>query len=170
MALHDELLQQAKYLANREPRHPRQASLRRAVSSAYYALFHGLIAEALMVLAPSQPNRLGPLIGRTFVHGDMKKVCIGFGNSNPAASTATLLAPPISPDITFVARAFVDLQDARHEADYDTLASFSKPDVMSKIHEVEQSFVKMSLIRGDPNFNVFLSALLLQEVWRKRQT
>jgi hypothetical protein len=100
----------------------------------------------------------------------MKKVCIGFGNSNPAASTATLLAPPISPDITFVARAFVDLQDARHEADYDTLASFSKPDVMSKIHEVEQSFVKMSLIRGDPNFNVFLSALLLQEVWRKRQT
>jgi hypothetical protein len=32
MALHDELLQLAKFLANREPKHPRQVSLRRAIS------------------------------------------------------------------------------------------------------------------------------------------
>jgi hypothetical protein len=34
---HD-LLEQAKHLANREKKRPRQASLRRAVSTAYYAL------------------------------------------------------------------------------------------------------------------------------------
>ena len=42
---HD-LLEQAKHLANREKKRPRQASLRRAVSTAYYALFHLLIHEA----------------------------------------------------------------------------------------------------------------------------
>ncbi len=43
MAFHDDLLEQANHLARRERGRPRQASLRRAVSSAYYALFHLLI-------------------------------------------------------------------------------------------------------------------------------
>jgi len=58
LALHDDLLQQARFLANREPVHPRQASLRRAVSAAYYALFHALIAEAAAILAPPDPPNL----------------------------------------------------------------------------------------------------------------
>ena len=39
MTFPDELLEQAHHLANRERKRPRQASLRRAVSSAYYARF-----------------------------------------------------------------------------------------------------------------------------------
>jgi len=46
MAFAQDLLEQSSHLANREPRRPRQASLRRAVSTAYYALFHLLIQEA----------------------------------------------------------------------------------------------------------------------------
>jgi len=42
----DHLLEQAHHLAKRERNRPRQASLRRAVSTAYYALFHLLISEA----------------------------------------------------------------------------------------------------------------------------
>jgi uncharacterized protein (UPF0332 family) len=41
----DDLLEQALHLAKREKKKPRQASLRRAVSTAYYALFHLLIHE-----------------------------------------------------------------------------------------------------------------------------
>ncbi len=51
MSLHDDLLEQAKHLANREPRRPKQASLRRAISAAYYALFHLLVDEATKLLA-----------------------------------------------------------------------------------------------------------------------
>lgn len=40
MAFPDDLLEQAVHLARREPGRPRQASLRRAISTAYYALFH----------------------------------------------------------------------------------------------------------------------------------
>jgi uncharacterized protein (UPF0332 family) len=46
MPLAEHLLEQAQHLANREKKRPRQASLRRAVSTAYYALFHLLIHEA----------------------------------------------------------------------------------------------------------------------------
>lgn len=46
MALCDDLLEQAFHLARREPTRPRQASLRRALSTSYYALFHFLAAEA----------------------------------------------------------------------------------------------------------------------------
>ena len=48
MALADDLLEQAQHLAMRDPKRPRQASLRRAVSTAYYALFHLLIAATIV--------------------------------------------------------------------------------------------------------------------------
>lgn len=50
MSLHGDLLAQARSLLRREPRRPKQASLRRAVSTAYYALFHLLIHEATRML------------------------------------------------------------------------------------------------------------------------
>lgn len=45
MGLPEDLLEQAGHLARRERKRPRQASLRRAVSAAYYALFHLLTSE-----------------------------------------------------------------------------------------------------------------------------
>jgi hypothetical protein len=47
MPFADDLLEQAHHLVTREEGEPKQASLRRAVSTAYYALFHLLIDEAV---------------------------------------------------------------------------------------------------------------------------
>ena len=170
MALHDELLQLAKFLANREPRHPRQVSLRRALSTAYYAIFHALIAEATNVLAPTRPNNLRSQIGRAFAHTDMKAVCATFRQGNVErlpSTTAALVVPPIRQELISVAQTFVDLQDARHKADYDPLALFSRTDVVTKVLEVERSFMRLASIRGEPNTNVFLAALLLQRQWNR---
>ncbi len=46
MAFPDDLLELAQDLLNLHPESSHQASLRRAVSTAYYALFHLLISEA----------------------------------------------------------------------------------------------------------------------------
>ena len=51
MSLHADLLEQAEQLAQLDPRRPKQANLRRAVSSAYYALFHLLTWEASALYA-----------------------------------------------------------------------------------------------------------------------
>ena len=36
-----------------------------------------------------------------------------------------------------------------------------------KINEVERSFTELASIRGEPNTNIFLTALLLQERWKQ---
>src|ERR1700684_3228614 len=70
LALHNDLLEQAEHLARREPKRPRQASLRRAVSAAYYALFHFLISEATLNWRQSSQRAA---LGRYFQHGSMAK-------------------------------------------------------------------------------------------------
>ncbi|MBK7760929.1 MAG: hypothetical protein IPI35_31860 [Deltaproteobacteria bacterium] len=74
MSLHDDLLAQASRLARSEPRRPKQASLRRAVSTAYYALFHLLISEGSTVMSPMSDAKLRVIVARAFQHGAMKAV------------------------------------------------------------------------------------------------
>ncbi|MGA2134701.1 MAG: hypothetical protein ABSH50_20640 [Bryobacteraceae bacterium] len=67
MAYHDDLLTQALQLVRVDP--PTQLTLRRAVSAAYYAVFHFLIAEAT-----SNWNNvpLRSALGRAYDHSVMK--------------------------------------------------------------------------------------------------
>ena len=52
-----------------DPEEPRQAGLRRAVSTAYYSLFHLLISEATSNWSRAEQR---PALGRIFEHGKMK--------------------------------------------------------------------------------------------------
>jgi hypothetical protein len=70
MGLAEDLLQQAWYLAKKERKTPRQASLRRAVSTAYYALFHFLVDEAV---GKWDIARQRSVLARPFEHGKMNK-------------------------------------------------------------------------------------------------
>lgn len=77
MNLHTDLLRQARHLAVREPRRPLQASLRRAISASYYALFHFLVHEATSRMFPGRSrDSLRYCLARAFVHGDMKRVAL----------------------------------------------------------------------------------------------
>jgi hypothetical protein len=172
VALHHELLKQARHLALREPRNPRQASLRRAVSAAYYALFHLLVSEASQKLVATQPPALRLQVRRAFVHGDMKAACEFFtGNAitdpNNSNNLRHLLTLPIEALITNVAAAFVDLQQARHAADYDHLSQLTRANALLKVSKAEQAFLDWTLIRNSSNANVFLATLLLHNRWRR---
>ena len=114
MTLASDLLAQAQHLAGREPRRPRQASLRRAVSTAYYALFHLLIREA------SQRLLRGPamqkLVARVFTHTEMSKASRSFsGGTLPQKFVGIIGSQPLPLALRNVANAFVELQQARHE-------------------------------------------------------
>jgi len=76
MGLAEDLLRQADHLATYEGLNPSQASLRRAVSTAYYALFHLLIEEAASRWSGTPEARTG--IERGFQHGVMKNTSIQF--------------------------------------------------------------------------------------------
>ncbi len=160
MSLQDDLLEQAPHLAGREPRRPKQASLRRAVSTTYYALFHLLIAEALQIISWPQAR---PTVARTFAHDEMKQACESFANDNlPPALSNLLHGAGIPEAIKDVAKTFVALQGHRHDADYSIDREFTRFEVEGLIRKAEDAFEKWDIVRADPAAKVFLLGLLFR--------
>lgn len=118
MAFADDLLKEAYHLAARGGKNPRQSSLRRAVSTAYYAVFHLLIAD--FVANWGQPDQRARL-GRMFEHRRMSRAAYNFRDKNNPAPTETELQKVIS--------KFTQLQKDRYEADYDVGRKWSRYDV-----------------------------------------
>jgi uncharacterized protein (UPF0332 family) len=129
-----DLLAQARVLARREPRRPKQASVRRSISGAYYALFHFLGEEATKLIVGTAHNRtaLRQFAGRALVHAKMKNVCEEFIKGTPKSDLLKPFWPALhvaaSGDIKTVSEAFINLQDLRHAADYDLTQSFTRQD------------------------------------------
>ena len=161
MTLHADLLKQASLLATREPKRPSQASLRRAVSAAYYALFHLLVHDATRLML--RGNARAPIrhtLGRAFRHSTMKTVAQRFATSTPPAKLErALAAQPIQPALARVATTFADLQQARHEADYDLGRRFSRPEVLNLIDSTEEAFDNWESVRGSVQAEAFLTGL-----------
>jgi hypothetical protein len=70
MSYAEDLLAFARNIANLHPDEALQPSLRRALSTAYYALFHLLIADAI---ANCGDPEFRATLARVFDHGPMKK-------------------------------------------------------------------------------------------------
>ena len=75
-----QLLAQARHLATKESNRPQQVSLRRAVSNAYYALFHFLIDESCRIWIGSGPagTLFRTTLARAFEHGQMAEAARSF--------------------------------------------------------------------------------------------
>lgn len=161
MSLHGDLLKQARRLASLEPRKPRQASLRRSVSASYYALYHRLVSEATARMFSG--NDRAPLRGRVaraFAHGTMKDVARQFAaNAVSPKLSPGLNGQPLQGEIVQVAEDFLELQEARHDADYDTLRRFSRADALSSVRTAERAFANWSRIRGTVQADTFLAGL-----------
>jgi hypothetical protein len=164
MSLHDDLVEQATMLARIDPTRPKQANLRRAVSAAYYALFHLLTSDASALYA--EEFGLAARINRTFNHGDMKKVSQIIGNHKlPKA-----LQPPgggylTPPDLKTVADTFVDLQLARHEADYDVSRTFRRKEALDFIELARRAFQAWGTVRKTDEARLYLGCFHLWKTW-----
>lgn len=137
MTLHHDLIEQARHLALREPKKPRQASLRRAVSTAYYSLFHLLLHEATHLLFPNKPTELRSRASRAFSHGDARSVCELF--AKPTGGIKDLTTDPLETELTEIAGAFVELQEARHQADYDLIEMFDRVQVVRYVDQAQSA-------------------------------
>lgn len=155
--MHDDLLEQARALLESDRTRPKQASLRRAVSTAYYAVFHLLIHEATsrMGLRGSRREAHRRAMGRTFDHGAMKRACRAVHGGTLAVLGD--LDPPR--ELRDVAAAFVKLQQRRHDADYDLTEPFSKQQATSEVERAEVAFTDWRRVRDHERTNVFLQLL-----------
>jgi hypothetical protein len=150
---------------------PKQANLRRAVSAAYYALFHLLVDEGAAAVGSTLNVAGRAKIRRAFAHAEMKAVCSQYAKGTAAASfnqqIAPLLSFPIETDLMIVANAFVELQEARHLADYDLSIKFSRVDALAFINSATAAFKGWNNVRLTPNARVFLIDLLLRKSWSR---
>jgi uncharacterized protein (UPF0332 family) len=162
VTLERDLLQQAHHLARREPRKPRQASLRRAISAAYYALFHLLVAEASRRLVRGEDREaLRQCLRRAFSHEAMKSASQGFRGMSPSPKLAPALGRQGLPrNLARVADAFLALQQARHEADYDTGRRFSRQEALDFVQLSGHAFDDWTSVRGTLQADTYLVALL----------
>ncbi|TCZ58673.1 hypothetical protein [Roseicella aquatilis] len=122
-----ELLAVARDLADTRTGPPSQARLRRAVSTAYYALFHKVLRSAAeRFMGPGQDSSAGyTILYRSFDHAHMKRVCEELQPSTlKARLRAQLRRDAVSQDTRNFTSNFPTLQDARHRADYDPTARF----------------------------------------------
>ena len=113
----------ARALAESDPAPPMQARLRRAVSTAYYALFHCLAASAADLFIGTERNPAWHRTYRALEHASARSEC---------QRVQTTLEFPV--EVRDFAEAFVALQKARQEADYalDTPA-YQQSDVLGYI-------------------------------------
>lgn len=160
MGYADDLLELAQQLANMEPANPRQACLRRAVSTAYYALFHLLIYEATLNWGRAE---LRPELGRVFGHGKMKTASVERRSELEAHFKKN---PPQSRELDVfkhlhtVVHTFIQVQHRREEADYDTGKEWTQTDVLAQIDAVGAAFESWKAIREEPVAQAYLVSLL----------
>ena len=141
--------------------------MRRAVSAAYYALFHHLSEAAVEQIAPYAPSKTANRIHRWLNHSEMKKICREFASSPLKPPLRDLLAGGTSEDMQKLANSFIRLQEARHNADYDLDYSVS--------WEQTREFIELSVtaigawenIKTSAEANIFILSLLLWKNWEK---
>ncbi|MDB5311248.1 MAG: hypothetical protein JWO38_5450 [Gemmataceae bacterium] len=165
MSLDGDLLDQAERLAGMDPTRPKQASLRRAISTAYYALFHLLIREACTQLVTGPELRA--LTARAFDHKAMKHACQEFTKQQLSPRLRAVAGATTPPDLQHVAETFIKLQQARHEADYNLDRSFSRAETRRFLRQARDGFEAWARVRGQPVAQLFLAGLLLGERWNR---
>ena len=126
-----------------------QATLRRTVSTAYYALFHLLIEDTCKLWAPTEHRGR---LSRQFDHKRMKEA---------SASRSKNCEP--GTDLYIVSKTFVYLQQKRHEADYDLGLSISPLDAAVDLASADVAFQSWDRIRGDGAAHDYLFSLLFRD-------
>jgi uncharacterized protein (UPF0332 family) len=155
MAYSDELIEHANFLVDLNvPNDPKQVDLRRAVSAAYYAIFHLLTSEAAQNW---KHDRHQARFARIFDHRPMK-TCSANIASKQSPSDPNKLA--VFAKLKVVAENFVDLQQARHDADYDNSRVWSRTQAYEEILKAEVAIAAWATIREDEMAQDYLYDLL----------
>jgi uncharacterized protein (UPF0332 family) len=128
MPFADDLLKDGYHLAGRGGTKPKQSSLRRAVSNAYYGLFHLLIADFV--------GRAR--LGRMFEHRRMSQAVTRLKGANQ-----------VEVHLQKVIDAFAQLQQDRYTADYDIGTNWTPVEVKNTLAIADEAFKAWRAIRKE---------------------
>ncbi len=164
MAYADDLLHLAIEIANFRRTDAHQASLRRALSTAYYALFHLLVSDAI---SDCRDPHLRAALARLFDHGPMRKASEdkvselkGFSKQRPPEGSEQF----VKYHLRNVAETFRQAQHNRNEADYNLTREWQPTEVSLLIEGIRDAFESWALIREERASRDYLIAMLPSRV------
>lgn len=149
----DGLLRHARALVPTQRGRPSDADLRRGVSAAYYAVFHSvteLVASHLIGSASADDRAR---LRRTWGHSEIDSACFLIVQRSKTVA-AKPSAPPTKDqaawgplvdlaardnEIAEASKLFRELQQHRHAADYDHLATFDKARLLSAVRDAQDA-------------------------------
>lgn len=159
------LLDQAKNLiAPPAPGAPRQVDLRRAISAAYYGVFHAIMAAAAaqFIGATKGSTPEYGLVYRSIGHRQLKDLCSDLKKpSLPQKLIAYVPPGGFGSDIVSLASAVVELQEKRHTADYDPLVKIRLADAALAVRTAESALVRFTALQADSRL-AFLGLLVFK--------
>ena len=133
---------------------PRQAELRRALSAAYYALFHTLAGNCADMLVGSRSStrtrQAWRQMYRALDHGQVRRQCT---ERRPKRVLARF-----PQEVQDFADQIVRMQRLRHLADYDPFEEFSRSAVSQYIEETKAAIIEFNQVSRDDRraFAVFV--------------
>lgn len=147
-------------MANLHPEEAHQPSLRRAVSTGYYALFHLLISDAV---ANCNDQQFRATLARIFDHGPMKQASERklselndfFDRRSPEGPERT-----VKYHLYNVAETFSQAQQDRNEADYNLLREWQPTQASLLLEGIASAFKSWNTIRHEPAARDFLISML----------
>jgi uncharacterized protein (UPF0332 family) len=144
----DHLIDQAERLtATTSSGPPRQADLRRAISTAYYAVFHAVAKEAAdqLVARTQRDTPRYQQVYKSIEHKRLRNVCEDLAKSTPPTKYARYLpASGLGSELVAVATAVSELQESRNLADYDSLFRAKTSDVALAIEKARNAVARLS--------------------------
>ena len=169
MPLAEELLDHASRLLKSPAT---EVDLRRAVSASYYAVFHMIAAAAAAQVSPTSPPGLSGRIQRVLEHRAMKNAMEFFRTQDSCATLSVNLGIPcpFSPNLAEIAKAFGELQDARHLADYDVVDSSGTVGpawASSSFDKAKRIFEAWEHAKSTDEAKLFLATLIFGARWAK---
>lgn len=116
------------------------------------------------MLASEEPLRY--LVGRAFVHSEMKDATRSFASMNLPKEIKEVWSGEIPKQLQDVAKTFQDLQVERHYADYKLNHQLKVSDVNKHVIRVQKAFQDWKTIKSEPIARIFLASLLLGKKWK----
>lgn len=133
---------------------------RRAISTAYYAVFHQLTREIAREGVGDPASPAGHALVRWLSHSDLRQLAeavTGVGGKRTAIGQ--VLEP--SEGLRALAAVFIQLQDGRHDADYNHDFECTAADVFQAIQGANKVILDSVVMRTrDPSYRVFLKLAL----------
>lgn len=169
----DELIHLAYLLAGQSatPGRPPTAWLRRAISSAYYGLFHELVDWATWKAVREDGSRDVErwTMARWYQHADVRRVCqwvvaAARGGRGMPANIAALLAgqgrpATVPPALVAVAETFGVLYEARQRADYDHQFEVTRTEALRLVDAAASAIHTWRAMPDSYHSDVFLALL-----------